>query len=204
MPVQVKSLKKFKLVFLGHQSVGKTSLIARYMYDKFDPTYHATVGIDFLVKTVNFEDRTLRLMLWDTAGQERFRSLSPAYIRDSHVAVVVYDVTNAVSFDGVSSWIELIRSERGQDTIIMLVGNKTDLSTARRVTTEDGRQKAQELNVMFIETCARTGCNVSTLFQLVAKVLADSDVEKKPIESVEVKLTEASSGMKPAEKNCMC
>jgi small GTP-binding protein len=93
-------LRKFKLVFLGEQSgsasntVGKTSLITRFMYDTFDNTYQATIGIDFLSKTMYLEDRTVRLQLWDTAGQERFRSLIPSYIRDSSVAVVVYDITS--------------------------------------------------------------------------------------------------------------
>jgi small GTP-binding protein len=87
-------LRKFKLVFLGEQSVGKTSLITRFMYDSFDSTYQATIGIDFLSKTMYLEDRTVRLQLWDTAGQERFRSLIPSYIRDSTVAVVVYDITS--------------------------------------------------------------------------------------------------------------
>jgi Ras-related protein Rab-6A len=95
-------LRKFKLVFLGEQSVGKTSLITRFMYDSFDNTYQATIGIDFLSKTMYLEDRTVRLQLWDTAGQERFRSLIPSYIRDSTVAVVVYDITNSNSFHQVT------------------------------------------------------------------------------------------------------
>merc|ERR1719410_1167773 len=91
-------LAKYKLVFLGDQSVGKTSIITRFMYDNFDRHYQATIGIDFLSKTMYLEDRTVRLQLWDTAGQERFRSLIPSYIRDSSVAVVVYDTTNKTSF----------------------------------------------------------------------------------------------------------
>ncbi|MFS7949361.1 putative small GTP-binding protein [Helianthus anomalus] len=90
----VSPLAKYKLVFLGDQSVGKTSIITRFMYDKFDTTYQATIGIDFLSKTMYLEDRTVRLQLWDTAGQERFRSLIPSYIRDSSVAVIVYDVAS--------------------------------------------------------------------------------------------------------------
>ncbi|KAL3219993.1 hypothetical protein MRX96_005736 [Rhipicephalus microplus] len=125
-------LRKFKLVFLGEQSVGKTSLITRFMYDSFDNTYQATIGIDFLSKTMYLEDRTVRLQLWDTAGQERFRSLIPSYIRDSTVAVVVYDITNANSFHQTSKWIDDVRTERGNDVIIMLVGNKTDLSDKRQ------------------------------------------------------------------------
>ena len=124
-------LRKFKLVFLGEPCVGKTSLITRFMYDSFDNTYQATIGIDFLSKTMYLEDRTVRLQLWDTAGQERFRSLIPSYIRDSSVAVVVYDLTNRSSFQHTSKWIDDVRTERGNDVIIMLVGNKTDLADKR-------------------------------------------------------------------------
>uniref|UniRef100_A0A8C4W7T5 RAB41, member RAS onco family n=2 Tax=Testudinoidea TaxID=8486 RepID=A0A8C4W7T5_9SAUR len=95
-------LRKFKLVFLGEQSVGKTSLITRFMYDSFDNTYQATIGIDFLSKTMYLEDRTIRLQLWDTAGQERFRSLIPSYIRDSAAAVVVFDITSSATALGHS------------------------------------------------------------------------------------------------------
>ncbi|XP_058704161.1 ras-related protein Rab-18-like isoform X4 [Poecile atricapillus] len=88
-------LRKFKLVFLGEQSVGKTSLITRFMYDSFDNTYQATIGIDFLSKTMYLEDRTIRLQLWDTAGQERF--LIPSSIRDSAVALIVFDITRIIA-----------------------------------------------------------------------------------------------------------
>lgn len=115
----ISPLAKYKLVFLGDQGVGKTSIITRFMYDTFDKNYQvlllssiislytyfigilficycfkATIGIDFLSKTMYLEDRTVRLQLWDTAGQERFRSLIPSYIRDSSVAVVVFDITS--------------------------------------------------------------------------------------------------------------
>merc|ERR1712226_436667 len=165
------NLNKYKLVFLGEQAVGKTAIITRFMYDTFDYNYQATIGIDFLSKTMYLEDRTVRLQLWDTAGQERFRSLIPSYIRDSTVAVVVYDITNANSFHQTSKWIDDVRTERGTDVIIMLVGNKTDLSDKRQVSTEEGERKAKELNVMFIETSAKAGYNVKQLFRRVAAAL---------------------------------
>ena len=130
------------------------------MYDNFDAQYAATIGIDFLSKTMYLDDRTVRLQLWDTAGQERFRSLIPSYIRDSSVAVVVYDVTSMfrrvhpippenftpcvfqmmgilmqvsgrVSFQNTAKWVDDVRAERGNDVIIVLVGNKTDLNDKR-------------------------------------------------------------------------
>eukprot|EP01132_Coremiostelium_polycephalum_P006278 gene6278-7822_t len=171
----MESLSKYKLVFLGDQSVGKTSIITRFMYDTFDITYQATIGIDFLSKTMYLEDRTVRLQLWDTAGQERFRSLIPSYIRDSSVAIVVYDITNRTSFLNTIKWIEDVRSERGNNVVIMLVGNKTDLADKRQVSIEEGDAKAKEYDIMFIETSAKGGFNIKALFRKVAAALPGVD-----------------------------
>lgn len=168
-------LAKYKLVFLGDQSVGKTSIITRFMYDNFDRHYQATIGIDFLSKTMYLEDRTVRLQLWDTAGQERFRSLIPSYIRDSSVAVVVYDVSNRASFLNTSKWVEDVRAERGNDVVICLVGNKTDLGNDKRqVSTEEGEERATKDNLMFMECSAKAGYNVKSLFRKLATALPGS------------------------------
>ncbi|KAM7374153.1 hypothetical protein PAMP_006827 [Pampus punctatissimus] len=198
-------LRKFKLVFLGEQSVGKTSLITRFMYDSFDNTYQATIGIDFLSKTMYLEDRTIRLQLWDTAGQERFRSLIPSYIRDSAAAVVVYDITNVNSFQQTTKWIDDVRTERGSDVIIMLVGNKTDLADKRQITTEEGEQKAKEMNVLFIETSAKTGYNVKQLFRRVAAALPGMDTtqDKSREDMIDIKL-EKPPEQPVSEGGCSC
>ncbi|KAB0374434.1 hypothetical protein FD755_014690, partial [Muntiacus reevesi] len=138
-------------------------MLLELLYDHCRKWRQATIGIDFLSKTMYLEDRTVRLQLWDTAGQERFRSLIPSYIRDSTVAVVVYDITNLNSFQQTSKWIDDVRTERGSDVIIMLVGNKTDLADKRQITIEEGEQRAKELSVMFIETSAKTGYNVKQM-----------------------------------------
>ncbi|XP_013855047.1 ras-related protein Rab-6A [Austrofundulus limnaeus] len=198
-------LRKFKLVFLGEQSVGKTSLITRFMYDSFDNTYQATIGIDFLSKTMYLEDRTIRLQLWDTAGQERFRSLIPSYIRDSAAAVVVYDITNVNSFQQTTKWIDDVRTERGSDVIIMLVGNKTDLADKRQVSIEEGERKAKELNVMFIETSAKAGYNVKQLFRRVAAALPGMDTtqDKSREDMIDIKL-EKPTEQPASEGGCSC
>ncbi|KAE8627970.1 hypothetical protein XENTR_v10007241 [Xenopus tropicalis] len=198
-------LRKFKLVFLGEQSVGKTSLITRFMYDSFDNTYQATIGIDFLSKTMYLEDRTIRLQLWDTAGQERFRSLIPSYIRDSAAAVVVYDITNVNSFQQTTKWIDDVRTERGSDVIIMLVGNKTDLADKRQVSIEEGERKAKELNVMFIETSAKAGYNVKQLFRRVAAALPgmESSQDKSREDMIDIKL-EKPPEQPVSEGGCSC
>ncbi|KMZ69240.1 Ras-related protein RABH1d [Zostera marina] len=167
----VSVLAKFKLVFLGDVSVGKTSIITRFMYDKFDTTYQATIGIDFLSKTMYLEDKTVRLQLWDTAGQEKFRSLIPSYIRDSSVAIIVYDISDRKTFLNTTKWINEVRTERGGDVIIVLVGNKTDLVNLRQVSIEEGDAKAREFEILFIETSAKVGFNVKTLFKKIAGAL---------------------------------
>lgn len=121
------------------------------------------------------EDRTVRLQLWDTAGQERFRSLIPSYIRDSSVAVVVYDISNAKSFAQTRKWVDDVRSERGNDVIIVLVGNKTDLNDKREVTVAQGEEEAKKHNLMFIETSAKVGHNVKPLFKKIAVALPGMD-----------------------------
>jgi len=188
-PPPANSLAKYKLVFLGDQSVGKTSIITRFMYDSFDSQYSATIGIDFLSKTMYLEDRTVRLQLWDTAGQERFRSLIPSYIRDSSVAVIVYDITNRQSFLNTAKWIDDVRTERGNDVIMMLVGNKTDMAEKRQVSVEEGEQRAKEHDIMFIETSAKAGFNIKSLFRKVASALPgmeNSQIAKGEEKSVQL------------------
>lgn len=201
------ALNKYKLVFLGEQAVGKTSIITRFMYDTFDYNYQATIGIDFLSKTMYLEDRSVRLQLWDTAGQERFRSLIPSYIRDSSAAVVVYDVTNRASFMNTQKWVEDVRSERGQDVVIILVGNKSDIADRRQVSTEEGQQRAAEFNIMFIETSAKAGSNVKQLFRQLASALPgqDSVADSAPsaVENVVLHNTPNEAG-KDNESKCNC
>jgi len=206
----VNPLAKYKLVFLGDQSVGKTSIITRFMYDTFDSTYQATIGIDFLSKTMYLEDRTVRLQLWDTAGQERFRSLIPSYIRDSSVAVVVYDITNRNSFLNTAKWIDDVRTERGTDVVMMLVGNKTDLADKRQVSVEEGETRAKEHDIMFIETSAKAGFNIKALFRKVASALPgmeNTQLTKTDVNPINVQIQPDNNAntTKPEESTgCRC
>ncbi|VAH45943.1 unnamed protein product [Triticum turgidum subsp. durum] len=223
----VSALAKYKLVFLGDQSVGKTSIITRFMItalfgDKCPqaarPSFdllensggcNATIGIDFLSKTMYLEDRTVRLQLWDTAGQERFRSLIPSYIRDSSVAVIVFDVASRQSFLNTSKWIEEVRTERGSDVIIVLVGNKTDLVDKRQVSIEEGEGKAKDLGVMFIETSAKAGFNIKALFRKIAAALPGmetlSSAKQEDMVDVNLKSSNANSSQSQAQAGgCSC
>ena len=140
------------------------------------------------------------------AGQERFRSLIPSYIRDSSVAVIVYDVAKRQSFLNTSRWIEEVRTERGSDVIIVLVGNKTDLVEGRQVSIEEGDAKARECGVMFIETSAKAGFNIKALFRKIAaalpgmETLASAKTGQEETVQVQLKPTAAA----PAAASCQC
>lgn len=170
-------LAKYKLVFLGDQSTGKTSIINRFIYDTFDGKDHPTVGVDFISKTLNFENRTIRLQLWDTAGQERFRSLIPSYIRDSSVAIVVFDVSSKNSFNNLQKWITDVRNERGSEVLLVIVANKIDLPE-RDVSTEEAEQFAKNNEATYVEVSAKQGNNISNLFMNVAGTLPGVEISQ--------------------------
>ena len=151
------------------------------MYDTFDTHYASTIGIDFVSKSVPIDRGTVRLQLWDTAGQERFRSLIPAYIRDSQVAVVVFDITSRASFDSTTTWIADVRAQRGNDVIIVLVGNKTDLVSQREVSAAEIEQRANEQEIMFIETSAKEGFNIKLLFRRLATARGNPHSRRRQI-----------------------
>lgn len=200
-------LRKYKIVFLGDQGVGKTSLITRFMYDTFDEQYAATIGIDFLSKTMYLEDnKTVRLQLWDTAGQERFRSLIPSYIRDSNVAIICYDITNKKSFENLDKWINEVKLERGDDVIIVIVGNKSDLNNKRQVKAEDLELISAKYNCnIFLETSTKANYNIKLLFKKIAKTLPEFNQDKPQENGTEtIDINIESSENNPTNSNSCC
>jgi len=178
---------KYKVVFLGDQAVGKTSIIHRFIYDSFDDNYQATIGIDFMSHKMYIEDKVVILNLWDTAGQERFKSLIPSYIKDSAVAIVIFDITNRASFMSVEKWIEDARAMRDDEVLLVLAGNKCDLQSHRQVTTQEAEAFARDRSLLYMEVSAKEGINVVETFNEVAKKL--TGIETNPIKQSEIKNT---------------
>ena len=155
---------KFKIIFLGDQGTGKSSILNRFVSDKFDPNYQATIGLDFNSKNVKIDNQDVRLLLYDTAGQEKFRSLIPMYTRDAQIILLVYDVTRKESFTHIPEWINSLTNVKKEDVIFVLVANKIDLPE-REVTKEEGEKYAQENGpILFEEVSAKTGDGFSNLF----------------------------------------
>eukprot|EP01088_Endostelium_zonatum_P003483 TRINITY_DN14698_c0_g1_i1.p1 TRINITY_DN14698_c0_g1~~TRINITY_DN14698_c0_g1_i1.p1 ORF type:complete len:211 (-),score=39.52 TRINITY_DN14698_c0_g1_i1:130-762(-) len=162
---------QFKLVLLGQAGVGKSNLVLRFVKGEFLENNESTIGAAFLTQTVALSDGSMvKFEIWDTAGQERFNSLAPMYYRGAQAALVVYDITNENSFARAKTWVRELEGQGGK-MVIALVGNKSDLETIRRVSTADGQSYAEEKNLLFMETSAKTAQNVSEIFEQIAKTL---------------------------------
>ena len=157
-------IPKYKLIFLGDQSVGKSCILNRFMNDVFIEEYQATIGLDFQSKNVQIDNQDIHLLLYDTAGQEKFRSLIPMYTRDANIILLVYDISSKESFEHLPDWLKDLNNINKNDVIFALVGNKNDLADNRQITFEEGEKYAKENDFIFQEVSAKTGDGFSELF----------------------------------------
>jgi small GTP-binding protein len=164
-----ESLTKFKALVIGDSGVGKSNLLLRFAQDKYESAYLSTVGVDYYNRTVSIDGESVQLQMWDTAGQERFRTITRSYYRGSQGILVAYDVTNDDSFENVKHWLGEIERNAGRDVITMLVGNKSDLESSRRVTYQRGKEFADSMGIGFFETSAKENRNVEAVFKGLAK-----------------------------------
>jgi len=160
----------FKLLLIGDSGVGKSCLLLRFADDSYTESYISTIGVDFKIRTIEMDGKTLKLQIWDTAGQERFRTITSSYYRGAHGIIIVYDVTDEESFRNVKNWIGEIKTYASQDVTRLLVGNKCDLPPSKRVITEEmGREFAESLGIEFLETSAKNASNVEEAFKSMAQ-----------------------------------
>lgn len=141
--------------------------------------HEATIGVFFNAYTVPLEDCDVKFEIWDTAGQERFHSFAPLYYRGADTTIVVYDITNNVSYNAAKSWIEEVRKQGNINTKIMLVGNKTDLEDCRAVDSNVAEKYANENNFLFVETSAKNNCNVQKIFEMLAEIIPKNSLNEK-------------------------
>ncbi|CAF0856916.1 unnamed protein product [Adineta ricciae] len=175
----------FKILVIGESSVGKSSLMTRFVDETFQATFIPTIGVDFKVRTIMIDNYQCKVQIWDTAGQERFRVITTTYYRDAAGVIVVYDVTNHETFSRVCRWLDEIKKYCDDNIIKVLVGNKADVISVedspvqKVVSTEQAQQYAQEMNIPFFETSAKDNKNVDILFHTIARLALDQRLQAR-------------------------
>ncbi|KAG1926127.1 ras-related protein Rab-24 [Pimephales promelas] len=170
-----------KVVMLGKESVGKTSLVERYVHRRFlVGPYQNTIGAAFVAKALNVGDKVVTLGIWDTAGSERYEAMSRIYYRGARAAIVCYDLTDSSSFKRVRFWVKELQNCE-EHCKIYLCGTKSDLIEAdrsvRQVDYHDVQDFADEIGAQHFETSSKTGKNVDEVFQKVADDFSNCALE---------------------------
>ena len=201
---------QFKIILIGDQGVGKTSLVNRFMGYEFQENYACTINADFKIKSLSMDEETgAELTVWDTCGQEKFRAMTRQYFKDAHGIVLVYDVNDDNSFRGLSSWLKEIKNNSNKDVSIVLVGNKIDLND-RKISKEEANEFAFKNGLIYYETSSKEGINIDTPFESLAKDIIKKIKENEENEYNETvdqklkRLSERNEIEKKREKEVKC
>ena len=164
-----------KIVIVGDSGVGKTNFLSRFIYNKFNILNQPTLGTDFQSKII-FLPKTrqnVKLQFWDTAGQERYRAINKIYFQKVQGIILVYDITDLKTYEGLDNWIKLI-NDNSDDVPIVLIGNKLDDANENRIVRyEEGKSYADKYGFLFFETSALSGKNVSkAVYSLCEKIIS--------------------------------
>mmetsp|Transcript_2990 Transcript_2990/g.9118 ORF Transcript_2990/g.9118 Transcript_2990/m.9118 type:complete len:200 (+) Transcript_2990:112-711(+) len=161
-------MPEFKLILVGDGGVGKTTFVKRHLTGEFEKKYVATLGVEVHPLVFHTNRGPIKFNVWDTAGQERFRTITSSYYRGAHGIIVVFDVTDAESFNNVKQWLHEIDRYACQNVKKLLVGNKCDLASKRAVPSEQAVEFAESLGVEYLETSAKNSTNVEKAFTTMA------------------------------------
>ncbi|XP_067621351.1 ras-related protein Rab-14 [Eurosta solidaginis] len=159
----------FKYIIIGDMGVGKSCLLHQFTEKKFMANCPHTIGVEFGTRIIEVDDKKIKLQIWDTAGQERFRAVTRSYYRGAAGALMVYDITRRSTYNHLSSWLTDTRNLTNPNTVIFLIGNKSDLESTREVTYEEAKEFADENGLMFLEASAMSGQNVEEAFLETAR-----------------------------------
>ena len=161
-----------KLLLLGDSSVGKTSILLKYISNKFDDSSISTVGVDYMDKIIDYNKFKIKLQIWDTSGEEKFRTITKNFYRNADGLLVVFDLTKKESYDHIRIWINEAK-ENNDKLKTILIGNKLDLKDERIVAIDVAKQFAEKNNLKYIETSAKDGTNINESFQAIIDLLFD-------------------------------
>ena len=170
----------FKIIIVGDISVGKTSIIKRFIENKFSDELKSTLINENLKKKIRIDSSTIvTLNIWDTIGDERFRILTRQFYQDAHGALLIFDITNKETFNKLDIWIKDIIENSPPDCILMLIGNKYDLKDNRKISYDDANILSQRFNIFYYEVSAKSGNNIALAFEQLTYRIIDKQREEE-------------------------
>ena len=173
-----------RVLTIGDKTVGKSSIIIKYIDNKFDENIKSTLGIDYKTKIIQKGDNLIKVTIYDTAGEEKYRHLIKNYYNGSNGILLIYDITNRNSFDDLNYWLEELKKNCNLNNLyIYLVGNKTDLEKKRQVSYDEAKNFADMRKIPYIEISAKTGDNIDKLFNNFIKGTIICIIEQKKKDS---------------------
>ena len=179
-----KNLIQMKIILLGNISVGKTCIARRYVNNTFSEAYNSTIQAEQRTKIINEDDDTqIKLNIWDTVGQEKFRAITRQFYRDALGAIIIFDLTDKSSFDSVKNWISDLKTNGSDDTVIIILGNKLDLSGERIVTQEEIKESFGN-DYPYYDVSAKNGNNISLAFDKLKKLIMENLKTKEKSEGI--------------------
>jgi len=193
----------FKYIVVGDTGVGKSCILLQFTDRRFEEHHLLTLGVEFGSRVLILDGNSFRLQIWDTAGQEKFQSITRAYYRGSHGALIVYDITRRETFDHLKTWLNDVKTSSNKGVVIMLIGNKSDMTTKRQVTFEEGKKFAEENGLLFLETSAKTSTNVDDAFSQTARLIHQR-ILKGEAETTQPKKREIIEEPAPSQSWCSC
>ncbi|KAK3854755.1 hypothetical protein Pcinc_038785 [Petrolisthes cinctipes] len=192
----------FKLLLIGDSGVGKTCILFRFSDDAFNTTFISTIGIDFKIKTIELRGKKIKLQIWDTAGQERFHTITTSYYRGAMGIMLVYDITNAKSFDNIAKWLRNIDEHANEDVEKMILGNKCDMEDKRVIPKEKGEAIGREHSIRFLETSAKANINIEQAFLELAEAILNKTPGRDPQEGQDSTVHPSKSHGRPERQCC--
>ncbi|XP_066529699.1 ras-related protein Rab-25a [Hoplias malabaricus] len=199
----------FKVVLIGESGVGKSNLLSRFTKNEFNHDSRTTIGVEFSTRSIQLDTVTIKAQIWDTAGLERYRAITSAYYRGAVGALLVYDITRHLTYENVERWLKELYDHADPHMVVMLVGNKSDLTAQRTVPTQEAQSYAESKDLLFMETSALDSTNVESAFLQVLtaihKKVASREVTRGSISAVtltqSIPISEPEATRKPCCKS---